>query len=269
MQAFAHVPLARNNQAADIFELPDRSAELLPGIMWGCSSELFTPAFWKFQTSAAKAALAIDSFKLGRSLIEEVAVCLLGGHGLPAELGLAAFYRLRDRKLLRREVSQDEIEQALKEPLQLRGGFRRYRFPRQKAKFLWHALQMIEGLPPRMRPRQLRDQLMAAPGIGPKTASWIVRNHCGSDEVAILDVHILRAGALMGIFPQTADPTRHYIELEKCFLKFCEAIGEPASLVDALMWDYMRRIGPYFPNQTKPAPVCARRVPMTAVPTAT
>lgn len=241
------VRASQNLHSGDDWELPHHSTELLPGIEWGCPSEVFSPAFWKFQSKASREAYRNNSFRLGNSLIEEVAVCLLGGHGLPAELGLAAFNRLRDLDLIRKSASQIEIEAALTEPLKLNGKLRRYRFPRQKAKFLWHAFQAISDLPEGITPRCLRDLLVALPGIGPKTASWIVRNHFGADDVAILDVHILRAGALIGIFPHSADPSRHYFVLEQRFLEFCGAIEEPASIVDALMWDYMRRIGPTAP----------------------
>lgn len=242
-----HMVGVGQGEAQFSFELPPPAAEVLPGIFWGCASELFTPAFWKYQSKTSRAYSSPDSFRLGRTLIEEIAVCLLGGHGLPAELGLAAFYRLRELQLLRPGVDQSELEQALSEPLQLGERTRRYRFPRQKARFLWHALQVVEVLPPSMSPRRLRDHLTTVTGIGPKTASWIVRNHFGTDDVAILDVHILRAGAVMGLFSADADPARNYFELEDRFLEFCDAIDEPASRVDALMWDYMRRIGPTAP----------------------
>ena len=47
----------------------------------------------------------------------------------------------------------------------------------------------------------------------------------------------------MGIYDGSADPNRHYYLMESKFLEFCTAIEEPASLVDAIMWDYMRRLG--------------------------
>ena len=55
-----------------------------------------------------------------------------------------------------------------------------------------------------MSPVALRDWLLAIPGIGPKTASWIVRNRTGSSAVAIIDVHILRAGTSAGSVQATA-----------------------------------------------------------------
>ena len=81
---------------------------------------------------------------------------------------------------------------------------------------------------------------MELPGIGPKTASWIVRNWLGSDDVAILDVHVLRAGILMGLFPEDCRLPKDYEVLEKKFLDFARAIQVRASLLDAIMWRDMR-----------------------------
>jgi len=122
------------------------------------------------------------------------------------------------------------------------GRARRYRFPRQKAHLLAAALRGLDALDALAGDRELRDDLTRLPGIGPKTASWIVRNIRCSDAVAILDVHIVRAGRLAGIFPLGVTPERHYGRLEARFLAFALDIGVRASVLDALMWDYMRRL---------------------------
>lgn len=247
-----YVASASTQAAVQTIELPSPDTEVMPGISWGCASELFSPAFWKYQSWSTRDAYQHGSFKLGCSLLEEVAVCLLGGFGQPAELGLAAFRRVKDRDLLRPGVERLELESALLEPLPFGAGFRRYRFPIQKAKYLWHAIHAVDALPAELSPRQLREHLTSVPGIGPKTASWVVRNHFDCDDVAILDIHILRAGAEIGLFAEDADPARDYYRLEERFLEFCCAIDEPASLVDALMWDYMRRIGPTTAAMSRP-----------------
>jgi N-glycosylase/DNA lyase len=68
-------------------------------------------------------------------------------------------------------------------------------------------------------PRLLRDRLLDLPGIGPKTASWIVRNHLDSDDVAIIDVHLHRACVMMNVFEAKSDPAKEYFSLEALF--FC------------------------------------------------
>ena len=82
-------------------------------------------------------------------------------------------------------------------------------------------------------------------GLGPKTASWVVRNHFGSDDVAILDVHIIRAGIVSACSTKRADPNRNYYDLEdRYFGLLLGRLKSQQSLLDAIMWDYMRRIGP-------------------------
>lgn len=78
------------------------------------------------------------------------------------------------------------------------------------------------------------------PGIGPETASWIVRSLRGSDQVAILDVHLLRAGRVQKIFPPLLSVKRHNGQLEAVFLAFAKATGSGASLLASVIWMTMR-----------------------------
>lgn len=84
--------------------------------------------------------------------------------------------------------------------------------------------------------RLLRDWLMQLPGIGPKTASWIARNWMDADDVAILDIHIMRVGQAIGLFPRELTVERHYRELETLFLQFSQALDVRASELDAVLW---------------------------------
>jgi len=223
------------------FCLPSAQEEVLPGVCWGAFDEILTPAFW-----AGQAWLHADSgrfarYKLGRSLREEVAACILGGYGIPAEMGLAAFERLREQGLLESSPSDVSLEDALAQPLLVNGRMLRYRFPRQKARHLSGALGRLNEVAGR-EGRALRDALMTLSGIGPKTASWITRNWCDADDVAILDVHVCRACERAGVFPVGSDPSRHYLPLEELYLRFSRAIGVRASMLDNLIWQTMRRL---------------------------
>lgn len=222
--------------------LPPPGERLARGGRWGRFDDLFTPAFWRGQAWQHQLLGSYEDNRLGRSLSEELAACLLGGFGMPAAMGLAAFARLCERDFIFSGVAEETLYQALSEPLWIEGRARRYRFPRQKAHLLAAALRGLDALDARAGDRELRDDLTRLPGIGPKTASWIVRNIRCSDAVAILDVHIVRAGRLAGIFPVGMTPERHYERLEEAFLAFASDIGVRASLLDALMWDYMRRL---------------------------
>jgi thermostable 8-oxoguanine DNA glycosylase len=160
---------------------------------------------------------------------------------MKAELGLAAFARLRDRGLLRgAPPTEDVLEHALAEPFMVHGYSRRYRFPRQKARYLTACLKRLCDFNEPNDDVVLRNCLAEFPGIGLKTASWIVRNYRRSNCVAVIDIHILRAGRHIGLFPLEANPQRHYCSLEDAFIRFAAALNTGAGALDGLMWDYNR-----------------------------
>ena len=124
------------------------------------------------------------------------------------------------------------------------GRVQHYRFPNQKARFISEAmaylreyqLEGLSGVP-------LRDSLLNINGIGPKTAGWITRNYADSDDVAILDVHLVRAGLLCGIFSPKDRVEKDYHAMETRFIKFCNALGVRPAVLDCIIWDQMRALG--------------------------
>lgn len=226
-----------------VLTLPPVYEHALPGIAWGRCDELFTPAFWRGQAWQHEALGTYKPGRLGCDLAEELAACMLGGYGIPAELGLAAFDRLRRDGLLVGSPQAAALEDALARPFVVNGRAQRYRFPKIKARSLAGALQALPDVDCDLPDRDFRDALVLLPGIGLKTASWIVRNWRLSDEVAILDIHIVRAGRIAGFLLTEWDPAKHYRAMEDAFLQFSEAIGVRPSVLDGVMWDYMRRIG--------------------------
>jgi thermostable 8-oxoguanine DNA glycosylase len=227
-----------------VHTLPAPDVELLPGVCWGAFDEIMTPAWWAGQCWQQRLLNRYADLRLGRDLVEEVAACLLGGYGMPAELGLGAYEAVRNAGLLSLErwVCETEIEAVLSRPVRVGHTFRSYRFPKQKAGYLAGCLRRLRNFVEPESDRALRDALATLPGVGLKTASWVVRNYRGSHAVAVLDVHILRAGRHMGLFPAQWTPQRHYRPLEAQFLAFAAAIATDAGLLDAVMWDFMRRI---------------------------
>lgn len=230
------------NGALQHLDLPDPDEMVIPGIRWGAFDELLTPAYWRGQAWQHEMIGTYERLRLGQNLVEEVSACLLGGFGMKAEIGLAAFARLRDLGLLSGPPSISELESALAEPFSIRGVSRRYRFPRQKARYLSACLERLETFSEPLDDAAFRDQLAELPGIGLKTASWIVRNYRRSNRVAVIDIHILRAGRHIDLFPAGMEPQRHYRALEESFLRFAAALGVAAGMLDGLIWDYMRRI---------------------------
>jgi thermostable 8-oxoguanine DNA glycosylase len=89
----------------------------------------------------------------------------------------------------------------------------------------------------------MRSWLMTFPGIGPKTASWITRNHLRTAAVAVIDIHIYRAGVIMGLFNNQHDIGRHYFAMEALFLELAESIGVPTQELDVLIWRTMKDSG--------------------------
>lgn len=227
--------------------VPEPTDFILPGIRWGRFDTYFTPAFWRAQVWFEEIANAnLDSctsaaFALGSTIQEELAACLLGGYGIPAEVGLAAYVRVRDSGMLTViPVSEDTLRRLLEEPLHINGRVVRYRFAAQRSRYLAASLAILSSVAPPSHARELRDWLLRLPGVGYKTASWITRNHTGSDKVAILDVHIHRAGLLLGIFSRQQRLACDYLKMESAFLSFAHAMGVSAALLDAIMWREMR-----------------------------
>lgn len=244
--AFGKHQATKGNDLRCRHQLPfTPDSEVVPGVQFGRPEWVPSPAFWA--SLAAQAGPDADRYvsPQGTPLAEDVAFCLLGGYGIRMEVNLAAWQRLKEAEVFCSNPSPDEytLEALLASPLDVGGHMVRYRFPRQRACRVANALRYLKSNPlEHLCGLELRDALMVLPGIGPKTASWIVRNWAGSDEVAILDVHVIRAGQLMGLFPQRVRLPQDYGELEARFLSFAAALKVPASLLDALIWREMRTL---------------------------
>lgn len=203
-------------------------------VLWGHAWQHATPAYW---VSAAKRGIAPQtSFRLGETLAEETAACILGGFGLPAAIGLAAFHALRNASLLDHAPDVSAVEEILRRPLTVAGRRVRYRFPAQRAARVSAALSALTGVEPPDGGRPLRDWLLHLPGVGPKTASWIARNWTGTADVAIIDVHIRRAGEVAGVFSRSWKIDRDYGRYEDHFLAWAEYGRVHAAVLDSYIW---------------------------------
>jgi thermostable 8-oxoguanine DNA glycosylase len=219
-------------------ELPAAEAEVIPGVPWGAVEAFPTPAYWAYQVMARRIEARSIRYKLGKTLREEVGACLLGGHGIPASIGLLAYQHLKAKGAFEAEPPDEEaLFQWLSEPMPLRDRLVRYRFASQKARYLAAAMRKLaQEAPPEESGRDLRDWLTTIPGIGFKTASWVARNWLDADDVAILDIHILRAGVLAGFLDAELRVERDYLTLEAQFLEFSHGLGVRASELDAVIW---------------------------------
>lgn len=254
MQTF-HVAI---DDVVELVALPAANAEWSPGRRWGDASVLLTPAWiakhahmrWRQGTYAGVFGNA------NTTLAEEVTFCLLSGFGIKAETARAAYHRLRDGGVIERKESASTVRAILEQPLSVNGRQVRYRFPHVRANYIAGALQSLSKLEPADDGPALRSQLLSIKGIGLKTASFIARNHLLSNDVAILDIHLIRAGQIARIFPRHLKLPRDYRELEVRFLQFAFATGVPASILDMTVWEIARAVAPtrldraYFDNAT-------------------
>jgi len=145
---------------------------------------------------------------------------MLGGNGITAELATAAFEACRSSELIARlETSEAKWSEVLDGQMEVKGHLHRYRFPHQKARYLAGAMAFLQTHSLSTRSgKELRDSLLKVKGIGPKTAGWIARNYLDTDEVAILDVHLVRAGLLCDLFSPSQRVPRHYFAMEARYI---------------------------------------------------
>lgn len=149
-----------------------------------------------------------------------------------------------DHELQRRLLS--ELGQPQFEPRRVDGSLRRYRFPVRKAELIVRARQwlMSQGnlmgtLVSLESDRERRRLVCECPGVGPKTASWLLRNLGLATDLAILDVHVIRALKSTGRINEARLP-RDYESIELIFLDWCREMEAPAAAFDLFLWEWQR-----------------------------
>lgn len=226
--------------------IPNSSDTVLPGVVWGEPWVLFTPSYWLSQIWMHKLEKAKTSpYKTNGSLAEEIVFCILGGHGITAEVSYAYFQSCKEAGLISNlDTSTQAWSEQLRKPLKVGNGILRYRYPNKKAEYLVSAIEHIKsdaldlssGL-------LLRNSLLKIKGVGLKTASWIARNYMDCDDVAILDIHLIRAGLLCNLFESDFNITRDYMKMEDLYVQFSRSLQVRPAVLDCLIWDQMRSLG--------------------------
>lgn len=224
-------------------KLPPKTARVLAGVRWGNYAEPFTPAYWKASLwLSEKPEKKRDQPSNKEELIKEVVFCLLGGFGIKAEASYAFQSKLlATGLLLNGKLTEKKIVHLLKQRAAWGGRNYSFRFPNTKGRYIHSAIHYILKNHAPSQPKELRDWLLQIPGIGHKTAGWIVRNHLNSDEVAIIDIHLHRAGRLMELFDDRPLNKKTYHYFENRFIRFASALNVKASALDMLIWDSMRQ----------------------------
>lgn len=225
------------------FEIPNENEEIMPDVKWGNVAGFPTIAYWYYRVFESRLKNTSIKYRLGNTLLEKVGACLLGGHGIPAENGLTAFYHMKNKGAFNGEIySVEQLYEWLSQPIQNQDKTFKYRFAKQKSKYLHSAIEKITTeTAPCDTGLSLRDWLTDIKGIGLKTASWVARNWLDADDVAILDIHIYRAGILGGFFDEAMTIEKHYHCLEKKFINLANSMNVRPSELDALIWYEMQK----------------------------
>ncbi|MBO0888131.1 N-glycosylase/DNA lyase [Candidatus Bathyarchaeota archaeon] len=166
----------------------------------------------------------------------ELAFCLLTPQS-SAKICWDAIIRLKQQSLLLKGSPAD-LEPHLSQ----------VRFGETKARYIVEARNMFtkDGsiqLKPQIQsfynPFELREWLVEnVKGLGYKEASHFLRNIGLGEEFAILDRHILRNLANLGVIPEIPPSItkKRYLEIEEKSRRFAAEIGIPMADLDLLFW---------------------------------
>ena len=224
-------------------QMPITESELSVERAWRIVDDLYLRAV---QPPTSMGSMEIES---------ELLFCLMGGFGITYEHGRSAaevVWQLRPfSKGWENHDLFEAISEALKqpqfEPAKTDGTLRRYRFPLQKATIIVKARNWLHfNNPVHKRLLEMSDAmerrrfLRGCPGIGPKTASWLLRNLGMGTELATIDVHVVRALVEAGRIPDNIRIPRDYELVEEAFLEWCHELDASPAAFDLFVWHWQR-----------------------------
>lgn len=192
-----------------------------------------------------------------QDVYREVVACILGSR-VSFEVALAATDALAEDGLLRdfgdEKAYAKRVIGVLSQPL-FRPEWpkcRRYRFPQARGQAIARTAaafyadggsvkDWLSGFHDALSAR--RHLVEKAKGVGPKQASMVLRNVGFSDELAILDSHLLRFMGMKGLLPGKASfvaTLKGYEIAERKFLAYSSEMGWPTGILDQAVWIVMR-----------------------------
>ena len=201
-----------------------------------------------------KATCGLEAAKL-REIEDELLFCLLGGFGITYEHGRSASAAIRRLRPFSSEWEEQKLHETIFsalmrpqfEPRKTDGSFRRYRFPKQKAGVITKARRWLhsqgsldERLHELGKPQDRRTLLIGCPGIGFKSASWLLRNIGLGDELAVIDIHVFRALLDAKRIPDHLRMPKDYEKAEEAFLAWCNELHAPSAAFDLFLWQWQR-----------------------------
>jgi N-glycosylase/DNA lyase len=185
-------------------------------------------------------------------LWSEIVACILGSR-VSFNVANAAMESLRFSGLL---LPEYYIDTSLEHELKLVGALTRaevrYPFSNLRAQQIRRSAEIIYGNGTSLRcllrnsynaydmRKQLVEKLV---GIGPKQSSLFLRNIGYSDEVAVLDTHILKYMSWFNLMPDSLNAIRNlqqYEEVEKVFIRHAYNMGFSLPDFDIAVWVVVR-----------------------------
>lgn len=195
-------------------------------------------------------------------LWHELVACILGSK-VPFEHAQTAVTQLQNRGLLNVDKClqnspqfEVEIAEALSAPMGcqgIAGSAFRYRYPRLRANHIRRTAELVYHKHGSIKaileagendPRETRLRIMSASvGLGPKQSSLFLRNIGYTDDLAILDTHVLRYMFLMGILQiktHVLSSLSRYQEAEERLCAYTKRLGVNLAYLDTAVWVTMR-----------------------------
>jgi len=194
-------------------------------------------------------------------LLYELVACILGSqvqyeHALAAVNYLKTMGLLDINHLLETQIDLElQIKEALEQPIfppLTKFGGRKYRYPAMRANHIRRTMEAIylkrnsiKGiLESSIDEYDARLRFMSiAIGIGPKQASLFLRNIGYTDNLAILDTHVLRYMSMVGLLPQkinSVSSVQKYEQIENKLFRYTKKFKEKLSCIDTAIWIVMR-----------------------------
>lgn len=192
-----------------------------------------------------------------KQVYREMVACILGSR-VPFETALAATNAIAKEGLLQycgdEDLYRQQVTDVLRRPMSRPEWSkpRRYRFPQARAEsiassaaaFYSNGGTLKEWFSRDADPFVVRRYLVEnAKGIGPKQASMILRNIGFSNQLAILDSHLLRFMMMKEILPCKATAVSRlpgYETAEQGFKSYSDEMGWSMGILDQAVWVVMR-----------------------------
>jgi len=189
--------------------------------------------------------------------------CILSSN-VPYELALSSTLHLMENNLL--DVSwlsntekgylriSHELSRPIFKPKKRNGDFRKYRFPLIRSRNIHNASKIIKNgftklLDDKKTDFEIRNNIAKCiSGIGLKQSSLFLRNIGFSNNLAIIDTHII--AFLNKILEPPLKKSlitseKQYFKIEEILVNITKNLNLDLSLFDLALWEYMRRRGSF------------------------